>query len=244
MARVTLIASGKGGTGKTTAAAYLGYFLQKKGIRTIVLELDSGLRGLDSILGIEAGSIYNLEDILGQPEDVIKAISISQNFAGLSLVTAGTAHTAIEKEDFLQVISKSSEMGDCFLIDAPAGIGREVRIAASVADDAVIVTNLSPICARDAFALSRILEQQGLTAQRLVINRLDSKLALKSGFYDLDEFIDAVEVQLLGVIPFQEDLIQFEAQGKPAESSTEFTRAFEETAHRYIQSKQTGIPLR
>lgn len=244
MARITLIASGKGGTGKTTAAAYLGYFLQKNGVRTILLELDSGLRGLDCVLGIEAGSIYNLEDVLKQPEDVVKAISISQHFAGLSLVTAGTAKTVIKEETLSKVISKLGQMCDCLLIDAPAGIGREVRIAASAADDAVIVTHLSPICARDALALSRILEQQGLTQQRLIINRLDGKLALKSGFYDLDEFIDAVEVQLLGVVPLQEDLIKFESEGKPADSSTEFYRAFEEITERYRKSKQTGIPLR
>ena len=52
MAKIILVASGKGGAGKSTVSALLGEALAFSGKRILLLELDSGLRSLDVALAL------------------------------------------------------------------------------------------------------------------------------------------------------------------------------------------------
>ena len=45
--QVIVVTSGKGGVGKTTTAASIGYGLAEAGFRTCVIDFDVGLRNLD-----------------------------------------------------------------------------------------------------------------------------------------------------------------------------------------------------
>lgn len=45
--RVVVITSGKGGVGKTTVTASIGYGLAQRGFRTCLIDFDIGLRNLD-----------------------------------------------------------------------------------------------------------------------------------------------------------------------------------------------------
>ena len=47
MANVLFVTSGKGGVGKSTVASALGLTYAANGSRTVIIELDIGLRGLD-----------------------------------------------------------------------------------------------------------------------------------------------------------------------------------------------------
>ena len=62
MAKVVLVASGKGGAGKTTVCAFLGQALAAKNRRALLVELDSGLRALDVALGVTEGLVFDLGD--------------------------------------------------------------------------------------------------------------------------------------------------------------------------------------
>ena len=46
LGRVVVISSGKGGVGKTTCAASFSYGLAKRGLKTVVVDFDIGLRNL------------------------------------------------------------------------------------------------------------------------------------------------------------------------------------------------------
>ena len=61
MGNIMLVTSGKGGTGKSTVALNLGLSLSKEGKKAIVVELDSGLRCLDLMLGSD-NIVYDLGD--------------------------------------------------------------------------------------------------------------------------------------------------------------------------------------
>lgn len=60
MGKVYLIASGKGGTGKSMFAANFGAILAKKGYSTVILDLDLGLRNLDLYFGLENNVVYDV----------------------------------------------------------------------------------------------------------------------------------------------------------------------------------------
>ena len=52
MGKVIVVASGKGGTGKTTAVGVLSSCLASKGYKTLCIDCDVGMRNLDMILGL------------------------------------------------------------------------------------------------------------------------------------------------------------------------------------------------
>ena len=52
MAQVIMIASGKGGTGKSTVATFMAAEMSSRGHKTFLTELDMGLRSIDVISGI------------------------------------------------------------------------------------------------------------------------------------------------------------------------------------------------
>jgi septum site-determining protein MinD len=87
---------------------------------------------------------------------------------------------------------------DLVLIDTPAGVGGAFAAAVAACDVALLVVTPDPVCVRDASRVRLLLAQHATCGARLLINRLDSRhLALR----DLDEVIDTVGAQLLGVIP-------------------------------------------
>ena len=64
MSGITLITSGKGGVGKTTAAAAIGAGLAAAGKSTALVDLDLGLRNLDVALGLETQVFWHIGDVL------------------------------------------------------------------------------------------------------------------------------------------------------------------------------------
>ena len=64
MAEIVSILSGKGGVGKSTIVSALGYSLAAEGKRTLIAELDLGLRGLDLMLSLSDRIVFDLGDLL------------------------------------------------------------------------------------------------------------------------------------------------------------------------------------
>ena len=64
MARKIVITSGKGGVGKTTLTANLGYALADKNFRVVLLDIDFGLNNLDVVMGLENRVVYDISDVL------------------------------------------------------------------------------------------------------------------------------------------------------------------------------------
>lgn len=75
MSKIIAVTSGKGGTGKSTVCAGLGYTLAKQGYRTLIIELDFGLRCLDIMFGMENNIKYDLGDVLNGKKTVLEAVS-------------------------------------------------------------------------------------------------------------------------------------------------------------------------
>ena len=64
MSKIIAVTSGKGGTGKSSICSELGFALAKQGHRTLIIELDFGLRCLDIMLGVKDDIKYDLGSVL------------------------------------------------------------------------------------------------------------------------------------------------------------------------------------
>ena len=131
MGKTIVIASGKGGTGKTSSSAALGAALALRGKRTLVIDCDAGLRNLDLILGVSDLATMDFYDVLSHRCDLEEAAVEQPQVPGLFLLTAPSLHgpEEIEEDAFLQMVEAARERFDYCLLDAPAGIGPGSRCA-------------------------------------------------------------------------------------------------------------------
>ena len=88
MGKAIVIASGKGGTGKTMFAANLGVTLARQGHKTVLIDLDNGLRNLDLYLGMENNIVYDVKDVLTGVCRIRQALIKVKAFTGMSFMAA------------------------------------------------------------------------------------------------------------------------------------------------------------
>ncbi|MBK2239865.1 P-loop NTPase, partial [Francisella tularensis] len=71
--KVFVVTSGKGGVGKTTSSAAVAYAFAKKGLKTVVIDFDVGLRNLDLIMGCERRVVYDLINVVREEATINQA---------------------------------------------------------------------------------------------------------------------------------------------------------------------------
>lgn len=234
MAQIIVVTSGKGGVGKSSTCAMVGAALGRAGQRVLLLEMDSGLRGLDIMLGVEDQTVFDLSNVLLGHCEPIKAIAHSTSSENLHLISAPYDPAFVpDKEDLMRLTRGISHYYDFVLVDTPAGLGRNFDVCVKVADRALLVVTPDPICVRDGARVADILAERGLTDIRLIINKVGRKPP-KGGriLPDLDVVIDTTRVQLIGVIPYEEQVTRAASMGSTLSKALLAAKAYENIAAR------------
>ncbi|MBR2086443.1 MAG: AAA family ATPase [Oscillospiraceae bacterium] len=211
--KLIAVTSGKGGTGKSSICYGIGYTLAKQGNRTLIIELDFGLRCLDIMFGMSGRVDYDLGDVLKGKRQILDAVATVPSASNLSILCAPKdPFMKVTAEQVVEICRNIRKYFDYIIIDTGAGINSHVFDIVEQANLILVVTTPDPICIRDATMMSDEFYKRGNKRQRLIINKVSPK-DLKTGMInDLDEIIDAVGIQLVGVIP--EDYSLKEATGK------------------------------
>ncbi len=203
MSQVIVVASGKGGTGKTTVSTSLALALARKDNRVLVIDCDSGMRGTDMMLGITDRLVYDMSDVICGTcmlEDALYECSGAKNL--FTIAAPCFAEDEISPQLMKQFIAENKDKYDYVIVDAPAGVGTGFETAAIAADRALVVVNTEPTSIRGAVNIRQKLNEMGVDDIRLVINRFDTERFVKMGIYtDLDQVIDATGIQLIALVP-------------------------------------------
>ncbi len=224
MSEMISVVSGKGGVGKSTVAANIAYGLSRLAKKTLVIELDFGLRGLDIILGAENSVVYDLSDVSAGMDIESACTECCEN---LFLLAAPSKQIEL---DLPSIAASAREQFDFVIFDCPAGVGKLVCDSCHVSDIVLLVTVPEPISVRDAVSLSSTLD--GTEKMRLVINRVDKRPDKKSLFSDLDDVLDAVGIRLIGVLPEERLMKELSSQGERLPEFSPARRAFDNIAQR------------
>lgn len=199
-ATVIMVASGKGGTGKSTLSVLMGSRLAAHGKKVLLIELDSGLRSVDIISGVYGKTVYDISDVLCRRCEGDKAIVESPIYKGLSVISAPYEGGLVSPEALRVLINKMARCFDFIVVDTAAGLGVPFKAARAVSDLALLVLTADPVALRDGKLAADELINNGLENVRLVMNRITGQ-SFGDAVRDLDECIDTVTAQLIAVIP-------------------------------------------
>jgi len=202
MSKVIAIASGKGGTGKTTVAAAISSCLAVLGHKTLCIDFDAELRNLDFSLCMTDFTVMDFMDVVSGRMDIMSACSESPKIPNLYFLTAPSAGIPddIDKAAVKAMFDEIRNEFEYCIIDSPAGIGTGFCLAEANADMSIIVTTGDCASMRNANLTANAAREQGVTNLRLIVNRVKPK-ELKHIKTNIDDIIDTVGVQLLGLIP-------------------------------------------
>lgn len=197
MAHKIVIASGKGGVGKTSLCVGIGKALSSLGMRVLLIDCDC-LRSLDVLTGVTQQMVYNFGDVIFGRCSAEDALYEND---GLSVVTCPESYDNISDYSMKWLVGKYEKDFDYILLDAPAGIERGLHMALSVADRAIVISTPDLVCVRSACIAGREIEKAGVKNIRLVINRVSKRDVVRGRLLNFDSVIDATQIQLIGIVP-------------------------------------------
>ena len=237
-ALVITITSGKGGVGKTTATANLSVALAMRGQRVVAIDADIGLRNLDVVMGLENRIVYDLVDVVEERCRLRQAMVRDKRFPELYLLPAAQTRdkTAVQPEQMVEVCDELRPDFDFILVDSPAGIEQGFRNALAPADEAIVVTTPEVSAVRDADRIIGLIEAAEKERMRLLINRLRPEMVRREDMLGIDDVLDILAIDLLGVVPEDEEVIVATNRGRPLalENHTRAGQAFNNIARRLL----------
>ncbi|MBQ7836065.1 MAG: AAA family ATPase [Clostridia bacterium] len=252
--KVIMIASSKGGVGKSTAALGISVQLALAGESVLLCDLDFGNACLDILAGVEDRVIYTVSDAANGRCTAKEAVITDSDtgIAGLSLMPCPAGGTVIisDKEDSDSVSAgnvadavkkAAAEIGAGYVvIDTGAGVNPITDAASDIADTVIVVASHNPISLRAAEGTVARLSEKGHGDIRLVVNSFEAEATIKrkgprKGLLDI---IDMSKAPLAGVIPYDYSLMLYhEGVGKISATSE---RAFRNIAYRIMGN---DVPL-
>ncbi|MDR2639114.1 MAG: P-loop NTPase [Helicobacteraceae bacterium] len=206
------VTSGKGGVGKTTISANMGYILAQSGAQVGLLDADIGLANLDLMLGVKPEKTIlsimrgecGVEDILMRIDKTLYLIP-GENGGDILKFRESYAlerfYDEIKKLDFL----------DYLVVDTGAGIGESVQTFLKAADETIIVTTPDPAAITDAYSMMKTLSD---SPKRLlmIVNQTHSDREGDRVFAGIAKVaaknLPNIEPILLGSLPKDDEIAQ------------------------------------
>ena len=218
MARKIVLASGKGGVGKSSLTAGIAIELCNMGQSVLVVDFDIGMGCLDLILASDDTGIFNWGDVITGSCEPLQAL---RSTVGPSLLTAPTYFSDEYNEHSVkEMIENYDDSFDYILMDAPAGVSGGFLLAAACADEGIIVSTADEVCVRVGSFAGDKLSSLGVCEIKLVINRFNKKQT------------DATSLQLIGVVPEDNKISYCSVTGMTMLDNSKAKEAFKRIAMR------------
>lgn len=217
MGKVILVASGKGGTGKTFFVSNMGVVLAERGHKVLLVDMDMGFRNLDIALGMEDRVIYDIVDVINGICKIKQAIIRDRRFTNLYMMSAAqnVEKGQITEANLKVLCEKLCSKFDFVILDCPTGVGEGTMLAASIADQGVIITTPDFAAVRDADMLDRILIERKLTNRSYVVNKINAQLMEEGLIPGLEQMGEILRPKLAGTIIFDNNVIVATNNGLP-----------------------------
>lgn len=243
-----LVASAKGGVGKSTTALGVAVAYARMGKKTLLVDLDFASRSLDILLGSGDGTVADFGDIIAG-EDITYQAPCS-DLPNLNFIAACRASHASflceEHGESLPCLTRNAvdriiQNGDYDVLICDTGGGTEIAEEISDLFDMILITSeQSRTSIRAADYLAAKFLEKSTPCMRLVICSFDLESVKRENRAGVIEIIDASAVRCIGVVPFDKKLQKNQDRGLlPQPKSVSFL-AYNNVAKRILGN---DVPL-
>ncbi len=212
MGHLISIASGKGGTGKTTTTANLSIALGKLGKRVLAVDADLTMANLSLVMGIDDAET-TIHDVLAGEASISDAI-YQTSFENVDLIPAAIDWEHVKKADprkLPSTIKPLKEHYDFVIIDCPAGLQMDAMNAMLSGEEVILITNPEISCITDTMKVGIVLKKAGLAVLGFVLNRYGRS----ENDIPPDAAEEVIEVPLLVVVPEDPKVREATLEGVP-----------------------------
>ena len=248
-----LIASAKGGVGKSTTALGLALAFSEMGKSVLLIDCDSASRSLDLLCGNDSDVLYNLGDVVLDRVDAADAVThpfadypdlafcaAPHLFQDEEILAKTGQHLGEKISDAVRTLVEKIPR-DVVLIDTSSGGG--VSCASRLTDvvsTVLITAEQSKTSIRAAEYTASQMEKIGLSNQRLVVCSFDAVSAVKGQRAGVIEMIDRSTLKCVGIVPYDKRLVLRQENGLLPDK-----KCISKTAYRNIAERLSGygVPL-
>ena len=209
-----------------------------------MIDTDIGLRNLDVVLGLENRIVYDIVDVVRENCKLKQALIKDKRLEGMFLLPAAQTKdkTAVTEEQMKKLCADLKEDFDYVLVDCPAGIEHGFKNAIAGADEAIVVTTPEISAVRDADRIIGLLEAAELRNPKLIINRIRQKMVKAGDMMSIDDMLEILAIDLLGIVPDDDAIVISTNKGEPTVLDE---KSLPGQAYRNISRRITGeeVPL-
>ncbi len=197
MASIIVIASGKGGVGKTTTAINLAAAMKYFG--KDVLVIDGNLSTPNIGIHLNAPEVpINLNHVLRGKAEPFEAVY--EHDSGIKIMPSSISIKELKKtkpEKLKNFRNHFKKISENVIIDCAAGLGNEASCAIETADELIIVTNPEMPAITDALKAVKTAEQLKKPVKGIIVTRV------KKDNIELSPEVvkEMLEIPVLGMIP-------------------------------------------
>ena len=208
MKKVIVIASGKGGVGKTTTAINLGAAM--KHFNHDVLIIDANMSTPNIGIHLNSPEVpINLNHILQKKAHPYEAVYVHES--GIKIIPSSLSVKELGKlkmEKLKDFKKEFQNLADIVILDCSAGLGKEAMSAIEMADEIILVSNPEMPAITDALKTIKVAEGIKKPIKGIIITRV------RKNDYELspETVKEMLEIPILGMIP--EDILVQDALRK------------------------------
>jgi len=206
--RTLVIASGRGGVGKSNLAVNLAVALSQRGARVVLVDGDLAQASLDLLLGVHPR--WDLGHVLAGEKTLDEVVVTGPEH--VTLVPGASSAPVLELDDYrrellLRSLSIADETADLIIVDTGSGVGRETLELCRAAHELLVVATPEMASFSDAYGLVKTLQREGALARapRLVVNLATTPEEADDATHRMKLFARhflRLDIQVLGSVPY------------------------------------------
>lgn len=197
MEKIIVIASGKGGVGKTTTAINLGAAINYFGEDVLIIDGNLSTPNIGVHLNSPEVPI-DLNQVLHGKADAEEAVY--KHASGFKVMPASLSMKELKKmepEKFKGLKKDFKKLSNYVIIDCAAGLGLEASSIIDVADEIIIVSNPEIAAITDALKAVKLAQEK----KKKVLGVIMTRVRKNNIEMQPDEVKDMLEVPILGMVP-------------------------------------------
>ncbi len=238
MGRIISLVSGKGGVGKTTITANLGIALAKRNLKVCLIDADVAMANLSLLLNMQSSPI-TLHDVLLGESNILDAIYDGPH--GIKFIPSGLSlesYRRVDTERLATLIESIANQFDFILLDAPAGIEKNVMAAMHASDEVLLITMPTSPAVADVLKAKLVAQRIGIRTTGVIINFFRGE----KGEITKDDIMKMLELPVFGIIPFDDEVRKSFMQQKVAPVMLRKPKSSAAVAIQKTAAKLAGIP--